>query len=515
MSDDSRHPGYSVSQPHSRLWRSFRFLGFGLLGLVALALVVCLVENWRGARAWNQLKAELEAKGEKLDYQAFIPPPAADEENFATTPLLAPLLDYDRSMPDKWRQPLAKQKADALSAALSNDPKRKAPRGGNWQIDDPVPLDEWQDYLVGHTNYPGVARAENPALGILRALQKFDTELAELETASERPRSVFPVHYEENFNALLPHLAVIKGISTVVRLRALARLKAGQKDEALRDVRLTLRLAECVKDEPFLISQLVRIAILQMAIQPIWEGCSRHDWTAGHLLDLQTSLAKVQILEDYGRAIRGERAFNNAALDMLRTGKARLSEFGVGDNHGASQPLDYARPLIGGWLRQNQVVLNRLHQQLTIPIIDATKHRVFVPLAQQADAVPELQQLSPYNVFARMLYPALAKTSTKFAFAQTALDLATVACALERHRLASGDYPAQLDLLVPKFIEKLPTDVINGEMLKYRREADGSFTLWSVGWNEADDLGEPGKPRSGKGHDMNAGDWVWRFTPIK
>ena len=152
---------------------------------------------------------------------------------------------------------MEKQQARAISGAFSSTSNKKPPRPGNWQIDEPAPLDEWQDYFVGHTNFPGAARSENPALGVLRALQKFNAELAELETASQRPRSVFPVHYEENFNALLPHLAVIKGISTVVRLRALARLRAGQKDEALRDIQLTLRLAEASREEPLLISQLV------------------------------------------------------------------------------------------------------------------------------------------------------------------------------------------------------------------------------------------------------------------
>lgn len=514
MSDDSPRSGFSAPKRRSGLWRCFRFLGFGLLGLIGLLLVVCLFENWRGARAWNRLKAELEARGEKLDYQAFIPAPAADSENFAATPLLAPLLDYDRSAPGKWKQPMEQQQVRAVSGAFSNYPEKKSPRPGNWQIDEPAPLDEWQDYFVGHTNYPGAARSENPALGILRALQKFDAEMAELETASQRPRSVFPVHYEENFNALLPHLATIKGISTVVRLRALAGLKAGEKDKALRDVRLTLRLAESVREEPFLISQLVRIAILQLAVQPIWEGCARHDWTTGQLTELQAQLAGIRLLEDYGKAMRGERAFNNAALDFMRTGKVRMSEvLGNGDMSGNLG--DYIRPLIGGWWRQNQVVLNRLHQERTIPLIDAARHRVFVPQAREAEDMPELRSAHIYNMLARMFLPAVMKTATKFAHAQTSLDLATVACALERHRLSSGEYPAQLDLLVPKFIEKLPPDVINGEMLKYRREADGSFTLWSVGWNETDDQGEAGKARSGKGHDMNTGDWVWRFTPIK
>ena len=39
---------------------------------------------------------------------------------------------------------------------------------------------------------------------------------------------------------------------------------------------------------------------------------------------------------------------------------------------------------------------------------------------------------------------------------------AQIACALERYRLAHGEYPETLDALVPQFIEKVPHDIIGG-----------------------------------------------------
>ncbi len=57
----------------------------------------------------------------------------------------------------------------------------------------------------------------------------------------------------------------------------------------------------------------------------------------------------------------------------------------------------------------------------------------------------------------------------KFAYAQSSVDLARTAIALERYRLAHGDYPESLDALAPQFIEKVPHDVIGGGPLHYRR----------------------------------------------
>ena len=64
-----------------------------------------------------------------------------------------------------------------------------------------------------------------------------------------------------------------------------------------------------------------------------------------------------------------------------------------------------------------------------------------------------------------------------------------MAIALERYRLAHGEYPESLDALAPQFMEKIPHDIINGQPLHYRRTSDGQFVLYSVGWNETDDGG--------------------------
>ena len=101
--------------------------------------------------------------------------------------------------------------------------------------------------------------------------------------------------------------------------------------------------------------------------------------------------------------------------------------------------------------------------------------------------------------------------SKHFAFAQSSLNLARLACALERYRLMHGEYPETLDTLAPQFIEKLPHDVINGQPLHYRRTDDGQFVLYSVGWNETDDGGVVGFYKNSGTVNINIGDWVWRY----
>lgn len=115
---------------------------------------------------------------------------------------------------------------------------------------------------------------------------------------------------------------------------------------------------------------------------------------------------------------------------------------------------------------------------------------------------------------APMINHLLPDSVLSFAAAQTAANEALLACALERFRLARGEYPDSLGDLSPRYLDKLPHDVITGQPLKYRRTQNGQFLLYSVGWNEADDGGTPGIWTDWRGvshWDQHKGDWVWAF----
>jgi len=104
----------------------------------------------------------------------------------------------------------------------------------------------------------------------------------------------------------------------------------------------------------------------------------------------------------------------------------------------------------------------------------------------------------------------VAKSVEKFAAAQGDINLARTACALERYRLAHGEYPPALDALAPQDIEQVPHDVINGQPLHYQRTDDGKFVLYSVGWNETDDGGTVVLNKNGSVN-REKGDWVWKY----
>jgi hypothetical protein len=185
-----------------------------------------------------------------------------------------------------------------------------------------------------------------------------------------------------------------------------------------------------------------------------------------------------------------------------------------------SSPVRLACHLIPtGWFYQNELRICRTDTAQYLPVVDVRQHRVSPSAVRDADKTVEAEegeQIGPYNMIAKAVTPLFGKFAQRMSHAQSAVDLARVAIALERYRLAHGAFPDSLDALSPQFMPQIPHDVINGEPLHYRRTADGQFVLYSVGWNETDDGGviafrENTRNETADDIDMEQGDWVWRY----
>ena len=166
----------------------------------------------------------------------------------------------------------------------------------------------------------------------------------------------------------------------------------------------------------------------------------------------------------------------------------------------------------GGWYYQNMLTICRMFQDFTLPVVDAKAHRVSPATAENGARVLTKMRPGPFTIFAKILLPALGRTCQRSGRMQTCVDAARVACALERYRLANSRLPETLDVLVPAFIERIPTDVIDGKSLRYRLDSDGGYVLYSIGWNQADDGGKlawSDRNREKPAVDFTKGDWVW------
>jgi len=479
-------------------WQGLRRALIGLVVLITLIALVVTEEDWRGKHDWENYRRDLEAKGEHFDWQAFVPSAVPDGQNFLTAPVFTNILGGKTSL-----------------SPYPKDDKNYPTDLGNWQKNSVTDLKPWQrayrDLRVDDKGvaFPVAAQPRTPAADVIFALSRSDEAVEELREASKRPYAIIPLPYKDGIQAvagtLLPYLAALKQCAQILNVRAIAELADNQNQKALDEIELLFHLNNSLNNSPLLISELVQVAIMNIEIQPIWEGLAGHKWSDQQLAELETELSKMDFLSDYESVIRGERAL---AIDSLES-QRRTHEIILQDGGTINIKLTPS-----AYFYQNELAFAQMSEQWSLPLVD-TNSRVISPENYQrieADIRAQQKHLSLYAVQAQMLAPAIVTIIKKIAFAQSIVDLARVGCALERYRLVHGEYPQTLNALTPQFIAEVPHDIINGQPLHYRLRPDGQFILYSVGWNETDDGGQIVLTKKGA-VDRDKGDWVWQYPP--
>jgi hypothetical protein len=542
-------------------WRILKWCLLALGILLALISLFYAEENWRGRHAWEKYKQEWEAKGEKFDFASFIPPPVPDEQNFALAPIVASsygrFLDQNghRLKPEN-SNVVNRLKLELYRQNFNFPSSTNMPLRG-WQTGILTDLKAWQAYyrtmfvtnqfaqgmpsmpmpgagrlyggrkivetneteevtVLATNEFPMASQPQSPAADVLLALSKYDSVIEELRQASRLPYVRFPLNYDEPvpYDILFPHLGSLKSCAQVLRLRAISELASDQTENAIADIKLALYLAESTHSEPVAISHEFRMAIVNLAIQPVWEGMVQHKWSKRQLTELDEQLSKLDFLNDYEFVLRSQRAMAVAMIEDLRkTHNAGIvaNQWGYEDDEldfRQRLSLLYYHSFPTGWYYQNEMNICRDITTWGISLVNTSDRVINRGLCNETGGICPPLRTTPYNKLEGMLFPSMPVR--QYARIQTSVDLARLACALERYRQVHGDYPETLDVVAPQFIGKIPHDIINGQPLHYRRTEDGNFLLYSVGWNGKDDGGVPAKDGVFNFPEKE-GDWVWPF----
>jgi hypothetical protein len=526
-------------------WRNFKRFLFGCACFATLIALFYAEEDWRGKYDWENFKHQWEAKGENFDRESVVPRAVPDDENFAMSPVWIAELKYIyQSQPKRaeawygdkiysvdvsnYFKLMPMSESDVAGTNWSWRLPEPPGISGHWATAETTDLTPWQFFYrdLEQTNPSAdiaiTPKPQTPAQDVLLALSKYDPVIERLRQDSQLPYSRFPTTYNGDDQnpamILLPHLGVVKGYAKVLELRTIAELQNGQSDKALADVDLMFRLADADRVEPFLICHLVRFAVLQIALQPIYEGLANHEWSDSQLAEMESKLSNFDFLTDYKFSMRGEMIFlQDGFVDYARRHPGQIFNLSFETTSSPSLIARVIANLIpGGWYYQNMLHDDRPMEEFYLPVADTNQNILSPAAVRRADSAvtADLRHVGPYNLLEMSLH-ALLGPSITVAYAQNAANLGRVAVALERYRLAHGGYPDSLDALAPQFIARLPHDIINGQPLHYQRTANGQFILYSVGWNEKDDGGVViFKKGSTINIDREKGDWVWRYPTL-
>jgi len=510
--------------------RALRFYGWLAVGIVSVIVLFYAEESWRGKRMWAALQREVAARGESLELSSVIPLAVPPEENFALAPGMPKLLGYAKGK--------ARSKADSNPENLPfylGRGRPDYPESANWALGQMTDLAMWQMYFRNHplTNtepantavrqlaFPVAAAPQTPAADVMLALSRYDAALEVLREASQRPKARYPLAYEEGVFALVwpSSFAVpdFPAAAQVLCLRAVAELEQNQSGAALRDIMVALRLADSLRAQPYSLLHHTRAEMLMFCLQPVWEGLAHHRWSSEQLAALQRQFAGMDLLAEFRVAVRGETfMFMNLADQIQAFFEDRRSTAGDQlQKEGAPFFLWLVRTFYPrGWLYQDKVWMYRFYERRA----DVFKA---MDTANTGKGDAELRRATdPFLV--TFVVPKFRQTfheSMEDALLlETACQEAVVACALERYRLAQGQYPDALEALSPAWLKELPLDLVDpkGGKLRYHLEEDGGFVLYSIGLNREDDRGKPGpayedwRRRQATFPRLDEGDWVWR-----
>ena len=487
---------------------------------VALAAVILIpiIHHYQLRAAVNAYIAELKAKGEPMDLAQVIPPSVPPEQDGTEIfRKAATLLDTDNTF-------LYTNSIHAMGMA--------APGKAVICSQQPVVL---QTYSTNSWEALNAAVDQNKgALELLHQIIK-------------RPALDFGIHYERGFGNGFEftnlNLVQLRKSAKYLSAAAISDLHRGDVASAVANERIMLTLVNAIQSQRLVISELVRIAIAQMAVNLNWEVLQAKGLTDGQLSELQSAWSGLNFIQGDKDALAMERVNGGITVANWRSSNEELEKYfdlgkRVRENMGL--PAEEKSPLATTkqtanivmwrywWSYTDELRCLRGHEALMETLRYAETNGAFLEAFQQQrarlDALgitkfrDELESLfSNQKDFHSMLSESI--TSLGYAFhkvmtTESAKRIVVTAIALKRFQLKYGNFPEKLSDLTPEFLPSVPLDPADGQPLSYRWNADGTFLLYSVGENGKDDGGNPSLEKgvespSLQWQDRHALDWVW------
>ncbi len=477
-------------------------------GLAAVAVLFALIvagfyayQNWIGQRRWAAFQREVKQQGGSLDLARWLPAPVAHESNFARSPAFHAVLHGTnqagaRVLPGvKLVNPIYLGSPNA-NVALKWDSQNFLPLGEAagllFQTNTPVNRPRFNRPTSGPPAQD--TNRADAAAGVVQGFLSHDEMMDALAEAARLPFFQALDHRTaaDVLRPITPELQALEQVHFLFQVRTCARLVDHDLAGAREDLLTCLRLANLARQSPDVRSTARAQALLTASLQPLWEGLVQHQWTEAQLAAFQKELAGFNFLADYTNAVP------RVVLAQIEIWRARSE----------AKPAPITRPQgradAQAWVRARQprawwfADCIQLHQ--------AGQHAVDKTSVATGRVGPiDWDDLDGLSLDGDVHYLLQQQNwgganSANVAFSQNAVNQAIIACALERHLLAQGKYPDDLENLQPAYLEKIPSDPMRGRPMLYQRTDDRHYILRSVGPNEVDDRNNP-----------SSDDWLWSF----
>ena len=481
---------------------NFRSKTFIVAGAVfGVAILIPVIHHYQLRFAEASYIAKLKAQGEPMELAQVLPPSVPPEQNSASNFLKAvALFEADKSL----------LSTNEISGMKMVAPGKATTRYNLANAEGGMATNSWEEVAAA-------VRLNSNAFNLLQQM-------------IVHPDLDFQFHYERGFGDGFDfnnmHLAETKRMAQRLETVAMSDLHEGDTASAVKDLRAMLALARSLDDEHFIISELVQMAIAAMAVPVTWDVLQSPNLTDEQLAQLQNDWNALDLVQGDENALEMERAMGLASVAKWRASNKSMQQLLNGEKVAA--PMEAVQIFMWRcwWSYSDELrALKGDEVLLEMPRFAKTNHAFQTALQSQTtklDALGSNKALNQssglpdqniHNMLSQSI-PGLSGVFRKTMILEAARQITVTAIALKRYQLKHGSYPPDLDSLVPEFVPAVPFDPVDGQPLRYRPKADGTFLLYSVAENGKDDNGNPALERGVQSTSLywqnaHALDWVW------
>jgi len=432
-----------------RLLQAGKWVLFVLGALLALSPLAMGVLAHRAERQLERALKDIAARGKPLELTQLARPSIPDEENAA--------LVYQKAF-DAMR--LSEQEKSLIGDIAA----------GKITLDDSAVA----------------ARASNILIRNRDALRL-------IHQASAMPRCDWRLEWSKGYYLTFPQFAKLRQCSRLLGFESMVLLHEGRVDEAVEACGANFRLANAA-DEPILIGQLVRYAIIGIAFRSFGLVLRDSQPSSRVCRFLAAEIAKIDLIPSFIETMKGERAFGWSMFALLRRARdpARaLKEMTSGKEVSGHRPASRVRPsyLFRWWLASEGVFYLRMTEKAITKSKLPYRETAGLPLLEDEIAKARRRWWALFPMGA-ILAPVFERANAKRDDALARVGLAQVSLLLKAYKAERGGCPESLGELGKFAGRELPIDPFSGKPFVYRREGKG-FLLYSWGVNLKDDGGTP------------------------
>jgi len=366
----------------------------------------------------------------------------------------------------------------------------------------PAPEGNLLEYLGGLSQTFVKESLESDKLVELQQLIEQDVvtqALSIVEQGTQRRSCRFHRDYTTGIYILLPNLSNLRQLSRILSAKACIEARAGNLDNAWNVVHTQLKLADAMRNEPIMVSQIVRYRMIRLSCGTIREACKIAPPNEQQYRSIEDLLAGLDDIAPIVRAIDGERlllgewAFNLPKNELY---KVRMELDQPEDMPGIIQRLIILRatfkPL---FLADRATYMRLMHKsaQLFQLFGDSYSHeQANNELYKLSSDIDKMERNEKRHLLTSMLFPSMIRVKQIHREMTAELRIMRVGLALLQHKQSRDAFPDTLEALKLSDI----IDPYSAEPLRYKAQGQ-DFILYSIGPDKKDNGGSPREKKHG------------------